>query len=231
MQRPTNPRRLIQENPVDDPVQRHPTRSEQLDILATLIADTVSDDEAVLELGCGVGYVAHLILEKRSGVSIVGVDRNPDALRQARTNLEGSAFTAVEGDLEKIDAIAIPEQRYGAIYTALTFHDLPDTAKQAVIKFAAGQLTPGGYFLLYDRIRLTDSTLFPLQQGIWSRIERVHGKGMRTADSFDAYQEDLGTDNRPASLADYLTWFPAAGLTPQILHLHGNVVLVGGARQ
>lgn len=216
---------------MDDPVQRHPTRSEQLDILATLIADTVSDNEAVLELGCGVGFVANLILEKRSGLSIVGVDRSPDALRQARANLEGNAFTAIEGDLEQINAIGIPEQRYGAIYTALTFHDLPDGAKQAVIKFAAGQLAPGGFFLLYDRIRLTDSSLFPLQQGIWSRIERIHGRGMRTADSFDAYQEDLGTDNRPASLADYLDWFPAAGLAPQVLHLHGNVVLVGGARR
>ncbi len=216
---------------MDDPVQRHPTRGEQLDILAALIAETVLDGEAVLELGCGVGYVAHLVLEKHPGLSIVGVDRNPDALQQASANLAGSAFTAVEGDLEKITEIAIPDRNYGAICTALTFHDLPDSAKQAVIGYAAGRLAPGGFFLLYDRIRLTESALFPLQQSIWSRIEQVHGRGMRTADSFHAYQDDLGTDNRPASLTDYLDWFPAAGLTPQILHLHGNVVLIGGARR
>ncbi len=215
---------------MDDPVQRHPTRGEQLDILATLITETVRDGEAVLELGCGVGYVAHLILEKAPNLPIVGVDRNPEALQTAAAALSDGAFTAVEGDLEKITEIAIPDRNYGAIYTALTFHDLPDSAKRSVIGYAAGLLAPGGTFLLYDRVRLTEPALFPLQQRIWSRIERVHGKGMRTAESFDAYQDDLGTDNRPASVAEYLEWFPAAGLAPQLLHLHGNVALIGGAR-
>lgn len=215
---------------MDDPVQRHPTRGEQLDILATLIADTVPDGGAVLEFGCGVGYVAHLILEKRPSLSIVGVDLKPDALQQARDTLPAENFTAIEGNLENVGEIAIPDRPYNAIYTALTFHDLPDAAKQAVIGNAAARLAPGGSFLLYDRLRLTAPNLFPLQQSIWSRIERVHGRGMRTADSFDAYQEDLGTDNRPATLANYLDWLPAAGLAPQVLHLHGNVALIGGAK-
>ena len=215
---------------MDDPVQRHPTRAEQLDILATLIADTVPAGNAVLELGCGVGYVAHLILEKQPGLEIVGVDRKGDALQQARDLLPNRSFTAIEGDLEKIAEIAIPDRPYGAIYSALTFHDLPDDAKRAVIGDAAARLAPGGCFLLYDRLRLDEPSLFPLQQSIWSRIERVHGRGMRTAETFDAYQEDLGTDNRPARLADYLEWFPAAGLAPQVLHLHGNVALIGGAK-
>jgi len=215
---------------VEDPVQRHPTRGEQLDILATLIADTVDQGQAVLEFGCGIGYVAHLILEKRPDLDIVGVDRKGDALQQAQDTLPAGRFTAIEGDLEAIGDIAIPDKAYGAIFTALTFHDLPDPAKQAVIAAAAARLAPGGCFLLYDRLRLDAPSLFPLQQSIWSRIERVHGRGMRTADSFNAYVEDLGTDNRPARLADYLDWFPAAGLTPQVLHLHGNVALIGGAK-
>lgn len=215
---------------MEDPVQRHPTRSEQLDILATLIADNVPEGQAVLEFGCGVGYVAHLILEKRPDLDIVGVDRKVDALQQAEIDLPADRFTGIKGDLEAIADIPIPDRSYGAIFTALTFHDLPDITKQVVIGAAAARLAPGGCFLLYDRLRLTEPSLFPLQQSIWSRIERVHGQGMRTADNFTAYEEDLGTDNRPACLADYLAWFPAAGLTPQVLHLHGNVALIGGTR-
>ena len=56
--------------------------------------------------------------------------------------------------------------------TALTFHDLPDDAKQGVISFAADRLTPDGYFLLYDRLRLTEAGTFTLQRSIWARIER-----------------------------------------------------------
>ncbi len=217
---------------MDDPVKRHPTRTEQLDILATLVSETVQGDGTILDLGCGVGYVAHLILEKRDNLSIIGVDRNANALQQARENLAGykSQFLAIEGDLENIAACKIPEQPYRAIYTALTFHDLPDAAKRHVIDYAASRLGPDGVFLLYDRIRLDAAPLFPLQQSIWSRIELVHGTAMRTADSFESYLEDLGTDNRPARLTDYLSWFPEAGLVPQLLHLHGNVALIGGAK-
>ena len=47
--------------------------------------------------------------------------------------------------------------------------------------------------------------------------------------SSDTYLDDLGSDNRPASLTDYQTWFADAGLAFQILHLHGNVALMAGA--
>lgn len=217
---------------MDDPVQRHPTRAEQLDILASIVAETVPPSGTVLEFGCGVGYVAHLILEKQPALSLTGVDRNSGALAQAKENLADyqDAFAGIEGDLERIGDIPLPSQPFNAIYTALTFHDLPDTAKQAVIAAAAERLTSDGVFLLYDRIRLTAANQFPLQQVVWSRIERIYGTAMRTAETYDAYIEDLGTDNRPASLADYLDWFPSAGLTPQVIHLHGNIALIGGTK-
>jgi hypothetical protein len=31
-------------------------------------------------------------------------------------------------------------------------------------------------------------------------------------------------------LSDYQEWFAAAGMTAQILHLHGNVALIAGAK-
>ncbi len=52
----------------------------------------------------------------------------------------------------------------------------------------------------------------------------------RHADSYDAYLDDLGSDNRPASLDEYLNWFREVGLAPACLHLHGNVALFGGAK-
>lgn len=77
---------------------------------------------------------------------------------------------------------------------------------------------------------LTEPALFPLQQAIWQRIEREHGVAMRSADSFDAYVTDLGTDNRPARLTDYEAWFAGAGLSSRILHLHGNITWMAATR-
>lgn len=217
---------------MQDPVQRHPTRAEQLDILASVLADQADEGDAVLDLGCGKGYVAHLLLARRPDLSITGVDRSAEALAEARDNLAGAGapVTLIAGDLERVAEIDLPEAAYRFVVSALTFHDLSDAAKRAVIARAAGLLAPGGALLLYDRLRLTEAAAFPLQQGIWRRIEREHGRGMRTAESFEAYLADLGSDNRPASLENYFAWFRAAGLAPACLHLHGNVALLAGAR-
>ena len=53
---------------------------------------------------------------------------------------------------------------------------------------------------------------------------------MRDAPDYDGYVADLADNNRPASLDDYTRWFADAGLAMQVLHLHGNVALIGGAR-
>ena len=71
-----------------DPIRSHPTRAEQLDILATVIADRAETDDRILDFGCGTGYVAKLILAKRVDVSIVGIDIKPDSFSEARRNLE-----------------------------------------------------------------------------------------------------------------------------------------------
>ena len=53
---------------------------------------------------------------------------------------------------------------------------------------------------------------------------------MRDAVDFDAYQADLAQNNRPATLQNYFEWLPQAGLQAQLLHLHGNVMLMGGVK-
>lgn len=215
-----------------DPILRHPTRAEQLDILATLVAETVPPDGLVLDLGCGTGYVAQLVLRRRPDLRLVGVDLKPEALGEAEDNIAGlgAERVLVAGDLSAPDALGVPDGPYAAIWSALTFHDLDDDAKRRVVLWAAARLAPGGALLVYDRLRLTAPAAFPLQRAIWRRIERTHGQGMRTADDWPSYVADLGTGNRPAALEDHLRWLGEAGLDAQVLHLHGNVALIGGVR-
>lgn len=217
---------------MDDPIGSHPTRAEQLDILATMIADQAIPNDRVLDLGCGTGYVASLIFDKRRDLRYTGVDLKSESLAEAKSNLRGVKGRTdwLVGNLETVDEIGIPDELYRFIFTALTFHDLPDDAKRDVIRFSSARLSPDGYFFLYDRLRLTEEIFFPLQKSIWNRIERVFGRGMRTAGTFDAYEADITPNNRPGCLDDYIKWFGEAGMKAQILHLHGNVVLIGGAK-
>jgi tRNA (cmo5U34)-methyltransferase len=216
---------------MEDPIRSHPTRAEQLDILATVITDTLPEGGWFLDLGIGTGFVAHLILSARPDLGLVGVDIKPESLAAARDNLPaGGERLFVEGDLTQPDAIDLPHAGFDGAISALTFHDLGDDAKQAVIGRAAEALAPGGVFLLYDRIRLTEPRTFALQRSLWRRIERKFGRAMREAADFAAYQADLADNNRPATLDNYFTWFKAAGLGAQLLHLHGNVMLMAGVK-
>jgi|OM-RGC.v1.014307473 tRNA (cmo5U34)-methyltransferase len=213
---------------VEDPIGGHPTRGEQLDVLVQIVTDLAKPGDAVLDLGCGTGYLEHLLEARRDDLALTGVDRKGSALDEAHTRF-GERVTFVEGDLTAPTMIQLPDQRFRFIVSALTFHDLTDAQKQAALAWARDRLSDDGLILVYDRIRLDQPTLFPAQQAIWRRIERVHGAAMRTADSFAAYETDLSSTNRPARLDDYRGWFSGLGMASQVLHLHGNVGLIGAA--
>jgi len=213
---------------VHDPIGSHPTRGEQLDILVEIVAELARPGDAVLDLGCGTGYLEQLLEARRRDLTLVGVDRKGASLDQARLRF-GDRAGFVEGDLDEPATLRLPVDRARFVVSALTFHDLSDDRKRAVLAWARDRLTADGMILVYDRIRLTEPALFPAQQAIWRRIERVHGAAMRTADGFAGYQADLSDSNRPARLADYDAWFTALGMASQVLHLHGNVALIGAA--
>jgi len=217
---------------MDDPIQGHPTRAEQLDILAGIVADCCAAGDQVLDLGCGTGYVAHLIAGKRAGLAYTGIDLKPESLAAAAANLDGLPLETrfVEANLERPESIAGADGPFRCIFTVLTLHDLSDVQKAALLAWAVARLADDGIVLIYDRLRLTAPALFPVQQSIWRRIEAEYGRGMRTAGDFAGYSADLGPKNQPAALEDYLVWFDDLGLDARPVHLHGNVALIAAAR-
>ncbi|MCC7274117.1 MAG: methyltransferase domain-containing protein, partial [Alphaproteobacteria bacterium] len=113
---------------MEDPIRRHPTRAEQLDIIVRAVADQARPGDGVLDLGCGTGYLGHLLFRAREDLRYVGVDRKGESLEAARANL-GDGVRLVAGDLSAIATIAGLDGPWRFIVTALTFHDLDDGGK------------------------------------------------------------------------------------------------------
>lgn len=218
---------------MNDPIGGHPTRAEQLDILVEIVAGTARHGDTVLDLGCGTGYLEHLLAARRADLVLIGVDRKDAALAEARRRFAplGACAEFVEADLALPESIPLPRHPVRFVVTALTLHDLADDRKRALLAWAHRHLRPDGMILVYDRIRLSEPALFAAQKAIWRRIEHRHGAAMRTADSFADYLADLSDSNRPARLDDYRAWFAELGMASQVLHLHGNVALIGAANR
>jgi len=72
---------------MEDPIKRHPTRTEQLDILASLVAEHVKDGESALDLGFGVGYVGIFFPAKSRNLPFAGVDGRPNLWMKRAQNL------------------------------------------------------------------------------------------------------------------------------------------------
>ena len=177
--------------PMDDPIGGHPTRAEQLDLMVSVIAATAAPNDLIVDLGCGTGYLCHLLFEKRSDLRYLGVDVKEEALVEARERFvsPGGRAQFVQGDLDELGAIALPaEMKAGGgarfVVTVLTFHDLANDQKPQVLRWMIDQLAEDtdeqtSYLLLYDRLQLEAETLFPLQTAVWDRIESIHGRPMR----------------------------------------------------
>lgn len=95
--------------------------SERLATERKRVVDQIEDGEKVLVIGAGVGPYPILAARKAKPEKVVAVEKNPEAIRYLRDNIEmnnvGDTVEAVEGDIEEVDLdesfdriiIAIPE--------------------------------------------------------------------------------------------------------------------------
>ena len=98
-----------------------------------LIADTVPAGARVLDLGCGVGRVAHELVER--GYDVVGVDQSAEMLAHA------AGFQTVQARIAELDL----GRRFDAVLLASHLVNTPDDAeRRAILASAARHVTDQG---------------------------------------------------------------------------------------
>jgi predicted O-methyltransferase YrrM len=108
--------------------------------------------DTVLELAASFGYSA-IALAQRYGVTVVGVEKNPDSVARARLNVAAAGLTDQvdirEGDIFHLERI--PEQfDYVLGEAILSMQSAPGKAK--ILQGIRDRLKPGGQYLSHEML-------------------------------------------------------------------------------
>jgi SAM-dependent methyltransferase len=162
---------------------------------AELVEALPATVDRVLDLGCGDGRLAALVLEARPGATqAVGLDDSPPMLELAEQRFAADdRVTVRRHDL----GTPLPDDlgRYDVVVSGFAIHHLTHERKQALFaEVAADRLRPGGVFANLEVVQCATPEL---HEEFNRRIERPGGD-----------PEDV-----LAPVEDQLGWMRAAGLT------------------
>jgi trans-aconitate methyltransferase len=114
----------------------------------------------VLDLGCGSGLVAQMVLDKFSSARIFGIDSSTAMLSLAKERLTPYAerVRLAEGDLTSLDRVEAPRTCAAAI-AVQSLHHLDEAPYRAAVTWTFQHLAPGGWFLIIDRLAIPSEPL------------------------------------------------------------------------
>jgi len=147
---------------------------------------------SVLDLGCGDGRLAGLVMAARDSIaSVVAVDRSEPMLAAARARFAGDPRVAVrEHDLvDPISALG----SFDVIVSGFAIHHLEHPRKQALFAEATRMLRPGGLFANLEVVQCASELL---QRRFYDAIGRPDGD----------------PEDRLAPIEPQLAWMREAGL-------------------
>lgn len=98
----------------------------------------------ILDLGCGTGALAEIVLDEIPGCSLTGIDLSPHMVEHARARL-GKRAEVVVGDAERLP---FPDSSFDAVYCNDSFHHYPDASLAAFQAWRV--LRSGGTFVMGD---------------------------------------------------------------------------------
>jgi len=131
--------------------------SEKHNLIVQMIQFEGQKPFSVVDLACGTGTLAQMILRAYSSATVTCVDISPEMIAIAQKKLakfESRTQFIVE-DLEKIKF----QKNYEVAVSIDAIHHLPHSQKRDLFGRLCNALTPDGIFLLADPIIIESSTL------------------------------------------------------------------------
>ncbi|MFC1516913.1 corrinoid protein-associated methyltransferase CpaM [Thermodesulfobacteriota bacterium] len=118
----------------------------------TTLAAQVPKGSRVLEIGCGTGELASLLVEQ--GCVVAGFDLNPSMVKTAEKRIETDGlegkFSVKRMGIEGMDGF--PDSNFDAVVSTLVFSELNNNERRFALEHAARVLRPGGHIVIADEV-------------------------------------------------------------------------------
>lgn len=216
-----------------------PDRDVQNEALCALVP-ALEEPFEVLELGCGEGRLAEVLLERYPQCRLLGLDGSSLMLEHATKRLErfGERFHAGLFRLEESGwRTGIP--RYRAVLASLLIHHLDGDGKAVLYRDLFGMLKPGGTLLIADIIQPAGESGRLYAAEAWNEVVRQQAleidgdmRGFRLFED-SKWNTFLYPDpmDRPSGLFEQLQWLSAAGFEGvDVYWMKAGFAIFGGTR-
>jgi SAM-dependent methyltransferase len=143
--------------------------------IAADVAAVAPDGARVLEVGCGPGRLS-ILLARRHGLDVTGLDLDPAMVERARANAARSAEqhgrkpSFLVGD---VASLAFPDRSFDLVVSTLSMHHWADP--MAGLAEIGRVLRPGGLALVWD----FRAGRVPLHGHLPDPVEHAHGSPLR----------------------------------------------------
>ena len=181
----------------------------------------------ILDLGCGSGLVAQMMLDKSAGAQIFGVDSSAAMLGIAKDRLAryGERVKLAEGDLTALDRFEAPVNCC-AVIAVQSLHHLADAEYRTAVRWTFEHLAPGGWFFIIDRLAIPAETLYSA-----FHVLRDRQRQNPNPPDWSGYLEWLEVNgDRPLQVQDILRLLEEAGFKSAALDVRGDRGMLIGRR-
>jgi len=205
-----------------------PQRDYQMQVIATLLS-RLNDSNAILEICCGEGLLAEVLLDKFPAITVQGLDGSVEMLQRARERLArfGDRFRSDIFDLASA-AWRKPGFKINAVVSSMAIHHLTGPQKQELFMDVNRLLMPNGVFIIADIVEHPSDMGKHLAAETLDEVVRERAlelDGNTTAFEFFRKEgwnifryldpEDI---DKPSPLFDQLKWLDQAGFVNIDIH-------------
>jgi tRNA (cmo5U34)-methyltransferase len=205
-----------------------PAREQQMRIMVNLLKG-MPHPSRILELCCGEGLLAEMLLDALPGSSYLGLDGSALMLEKSGERLSrfGDRVKLISFDLADRSWRKL-EGLFQAVVSALAIHHLEGAGKLVLFQDVYAMLENGGAFIISDIVDLSTSPGRDVAADAWDEVVRERSLELdgNTA-GLDFFQHEgwntfnyLDPDDidHPSPLFDQLKWLEQAGFVDVDVH-------------